>query len=99
MAAGHTNSDFADNFSNAWLHISPRNVVIESPIMAALSDAPVGAATGGVVSGLLGFGIPEIEAKRHEGKLKKGNYLIAVHADKANGSCKEYFQHRRHEIN
>ncbi len=51
--------------------------------MAALSGAAVGAATGGVVGGLIGLGIPEIEAKRYEEKLKKGNYLIAVHRMKA----------------
>ncbi len=51
--------------------------------MAALSGAAVGAATGGVVGALIGFGIPEIEAKRYEEKLKKGNYLIAVHTDES----------------
>ena len=51
--------------------------IAAGPIMAALS----GAATGGVVGGLIGLGIPEIEAKRYEEKLKKGNYLIAVHTD------------------
>jgi len=55
--------------------------IAAGPIMAALSGAAVGAATGGVVGGLIGLGIPEIEAKRYEEKLKKGNYLIAVHAD------------------
>src|SRR5512133_180292 len=50
--------------------------IAAGPIMAALS----GAATGGVAGGLIGLGIPEIEAKRYEGKLKSGNYLIAVHA-------------------
>ena len=29
---------------------------------------------------LIGLGIPEVEAKRYEDKLKTGNYLIAVHA-------------------
>src|SRR5436190_9962176 len=53
--------------------------IAAGPIMAALSGAAVGAATGGVVGGLIGLGIPEIEAKRYEEKLKKGNYLIAVH--------------------
>jgi hypothetical protein len=28
-------------------------------------------------------GIPEIEAKRYEEKLKKGNYLIAAHTDES----------------
>src|SRR5437773_688551 len=55
--------------------------IAAGPIMAALSGAAVGAATGGVVGGLIGLGIPEIEAKRYEEKLKRGNYLIAVHTD------------------
>src|SRR5215211_5916568 len=55
--------------------------IAAGPIMAALSGAAVGATTGGIVGGLVGMGIPEIEAKRYEGKLKEGNYLIAVHAE------------------
>jgi len=43
----------------------------------------VGAATGGLVGGLIGLGIPEIEAKRYDEKLKKGNYLVAVHTDES----------------
>src|SRR5438067_11826175 len=58
-------------------------LIAAGPIMAALSGAAVGAATGGVVGGLIGLGIPEIEAERYEEKLKKGNYLIAVHTDKS----------------
>jgi len=57
--------------------------IAAGPIMAALSGAAVGAATGGVAGGLIGLGIPEIEAKRYEEKLRKGNYLIAVHADES----------------
>src|SRR3954464_2155891 len=52
--------------------------IAAGPIMAALSGAAVGATTGGVVGGLIGLGIPEIEAKRYEGKLRSGNFLIAV---------------------
>src|ERR1700745_2188781 len=55
--------------------------IAAGPIMAALSGAALGATTDGVVGGLIGLGIPEIEAKRYEDKLKKGNYLIAVHTD------------------
>lgn len=54
--------------------------IAAGPIMAALSGAAIGATTGGVVGALIGMGIPEIEAKRYEDKLKTGNYLIAVHA-------------------
>src|SRR6186997_3066762 len=57
--------------------------IAAGPIMAALSGLGAGAATGGVVGGLIGLGIPEIEAKRYDEKLKKGNYLIAVHADES----------------
>ena len=50
------------------------------PIMAALSGIAVGAAVGGIAGALIGMGIPEIEAKRYEGKVKDGNILISVHA-------------------
>jgi TusA-related sulfurtransferase len=30
---------------------------------------------------LIGFGVPEFEAKRYETRLKKGGILISVHAD------------------
>jgi hypothetical protein len=49
------------------------------PIMAALGGAAVGATVGGITGALIGMGIPEIEAKRYEGKIKDGNILIAVH--------------------
>ena len=55
--------------------------IAAGPIMAALSGAAIGATTGGVVGALIGLGIPEVEAKRYEGKLRSGNYLIAVHAE------------------
>jgi hypothetical protein len=57
--------------------------IAAGPIMAALSGAAVGATTGGIAGGLIGLGIPEIEARRYDEKLKKGNYLIAVHADES----------------
>src|SRR6476659_321107 len=57
--------------------------IAAGPIMAALSGAAIGATTGGVVGALVGLGIPEIEAKRYDEKLKKGNYLIAVHTDES----------------
>src|ERR1051325_5390316 len=56
-------------------------LIAAGPIMAALSGAAVGATTGGIVGALVGLGIPEIEAKRYEEKLKSGNYVIAVDAD------------------
>jgi hypothetical protein len=69
-------------------------LIAAGPIMAALSGAAIGGTTGGVVGGLIGLGIPEIEAKRYEDKLKKGNYLISVHAhdDEQEDKAKDIFR-------
>lgn len=55
--------------------------IAAGPIMATLSGAAVGAAVGGLTGALIGMGIPELEARRYEGKIKDGNILISVHAD------------------
>ena len=55
--------------------------IAAGPIMAALSGIAVGAAVGGIAGALIGMGIPELEAKRYEGKIKDGNILISVHAE------------------
>jgi hypothetical protein len=47
--------------------------------MAALSAGAVGAAAGGLVGSLIGLGIPEIEARIYEERLREGKFLIAVH--------------------
>ena len=49
--------------------------------MAALAGAGVGGAVGGLTGALIGMGIPEYEAKRYEGILKKGGILMSVHSD------------------
>jgi hypothetical protein len=51
------------------------------PVLAALSGAAAGAAVGGIGGALVGIGIPEIVAKRYEGKISGGNILIAVHVE------------------
>lgn len=55
--------------------------IAAGPIMAALSGAAAGAAVGGITGALIGLGIPELEAKQYEGKIKDGNILISVHVD------------------
>lgn len=55
--------------------------IAAGPILAALSGAAAGAAVGGVTGALVGMGIPELEAKRYEGKIKGGNLLISVHTE------------------
>jgi hypothetical protein len=55
--------------------------IAAGPLMAALSGAAAGATLGGVTGALVGMGIPEIEAKRYEGKVKGGNLLMSVHTE------------------
>jgi hypothetical protein len=68
--------------------------IAAGPLMAALSGAAAGAAVGGVAGALIGLGIPEIEAKKYEGKLRGGNILIAAHVDDADEEkrAKEVFR-------
>src|SRR5512133_3345400 len=54
--------------------------IAAGPLLAALSGAAAGATVGGIAGALVGMGIPEIEAKRYEGKIKSGNLLISAHA-------------------
>jgi hypothetical protein len=49
--------------------------------MAALAGAGVGGAVGGLAGALIGMGIPEYEAKRYEGRVKDGGFLLSVHCD------------------
>lgn len=55
--------------------------IAAGPIMAALAGAGAGAAAGGLAGALIGMGIPELEAKQYEGKIKNGNILLSVHAE------------------
>lgn len=57
--------------------------IAAGPLMAALSGAAAGAAVGGLTGALIGMGIPEMEAKHYEGKVRGGNILISVHTEDA----------------
>lgn len=50
------------------------------PVVAALAGAGAGAAVGGLTGALVGWGIPEEEAKLYENQIKQGNVLISVNA-------------------
>jgi hypothetical protein len=51
------------------------------PIVAALAGIGAAGAAGGLIGALVGVGIPEYEAKRYEGRLRKGHLLLSVHCD------------------
>jgi hypothetical protein len=57
--------------------------VAAGPIMGFLSGVGVGGAVGGLAGGLIGAGMPEYEAKRFEGRIRKGGVLLSVHCDDA----------------
>jgi hypothetical protein len=56
-------------------------LVAAGPIVAALAGAGALGATGGLIGALVGAGIPEVEAKRYEGRIRKGGILCSVHCD------------------
>lgn len=56
-------------------------LVAAGPLLAGLSGAAAGAAVGGVAGALIGMGIPEIEAKQYEGKLRQGKILLSIHVE------------------
>ena len=68
--------------------------VAAGPIMAALSGAAAGATVGGLTGALVGMGIPEMEAKQYENKVKSGSILISVHTDdrEQRNRAKEIFE-------
>jgi len=70
-------------------------LIAAGPVLAALSGAAAGAAVGGISGALVGMGIPEIEAKTYEGKLKGGNILIAVHTESSESqkAAREILKH------
>lgn len=51
------------------------------PIIAALAAAGGAGAAGGLVGALAGLGVPEYEAKRYEGRIRRGGILMSVHCD------------------
>ena len=68
--------------------------IAAGPIMAALAGVGVGAAVGGLSGALIGMGIPELEAKQYEGKIRGGNILISVHSEDSEerSRAKEIFE-------
>lgn len=62
--------------ANAIPAIGP--VIAGGTLAGILASAALGAATGGIVGVLIGWGIPEEEAKGYESELQAGRVLISV---------------------
>jgi len=55
--------------------------IAAGPIIGMLGGLGVGGAVGGFAGALIGAGMPEYEAKRYEGRIRKGGILLSVHCD------------------
>jgi hypothetical protein len=55
--------------------------IAAGPIMGMLGGIGIGTTVGGLAGALVGLGIPEYEAKRYEGRIKRGGILLSVHCD------------------
>jgi hypothetical protein len=51
------------------------------PIVGALAGLGAGGVVGGIVGALVGLCMPEYEAKRYEGQIRRGGILMSVHCD------------------
>ncbi len=55
--------------------------IAAGPIIGLMAGVGVGGAFGTLVGGMIGMGMPEYEAKRYEGRIRKGGILLSVHCD------------------
>lgn len=59
--------------------------MVAGPILGALAGAGVGGVVGQVTGALVGMGISGVDAQDYEGRIKKGQVLVAVHAEAQSG--------------
>lgn len=62
--------------------------IAAGPIMGTLAGLGSGGLVGGIIGALVGMGIPELEAKRYEGRIKEGGILLSVHGDNSEWTSK-----------
>jgi hypothetical protein len=55
--------------------------IAAGPIIATLAGVGAGATVGGIAGGLIGLELPEYEAKRYGGRVRRGGVLLSVHCD------------------
>jgi hypothetical protein len=51
------------------------------PVVAALAGVGALGAVAAIIGGIVGLGMPEYEARRYQGRIKKGGILVSVHCD------------------
>ena len=69
-------------------------ILAVGPLAAALISGVAGAAAGGLAGALIGWGIPEEDAKYYEGEVYAGKYLVTVDTtDKAKDTWGVFSKH------
>ena len=58
-------------------------LVNAGPVLSALAGAGAVGTVAGCFGAMIGLTMPEYEAKRYDGRLKKGGILLSVHCDDA----------------
>lgn len=53
------------------------------PVVGMMGGMGAGVTVGGLIGAVVGAGVPEYEAKRYEGRVRKGGILVSVHCDNA----------------
>ena len=57
------------------------SAITAGPLLGLLAGIGAGGLLGGAVGALVGKGIPEYQAMRYKGRLRKGGILLSVHCD------------------
>jgi uncharacterized protein (TIGR02271 family) len=68
-------------------------ILAVGPLAAALISAGAGAAAGSVAGALIGWGIPEEDAKFYEGEVQAGRYVVTVDAGARTDSRTVFAKH------
>jgi hypothetical protein len=69
-------------------------ILAVGPLAAALISAGAGAAAGGIAGALIGWGIPEEDARYYEGEVNAGRYVVTVDAgDRHDAARAVYTRH------
>jgi len=56
------------------------------PVMGMMAGMGAGITLGGLTGAVVGSGMPEYEAKRYEGRVRRGGILLSVHCDNSEWS-------------
>jgi hypothetical protein len=69
-------------------------LVLAGPLVAALAGGGAGAVAGGMLGALIGFGIPESNAKAYEEALRRGGVVFGVipHSAEDAKAIEKYFK-------